>query len=87
MAPAAAASASEALVVSAPGERPRCGELHGCGLLAAEHLADLTRQDHRVGVHLTQQTRGQQSLHRAIRRGSGSGIPGAAHRGTLEQAV
>ena len=62
-------------------------QLHGSGLLAAHHLTDQPRQDHGVGVHLTQQAGGQQPLHRPVRRGARRGVAGAAHRRALQQPL
>jgi hypothetical protein len=69
------------------GHRVRRGELERAGLLVAQHLPDRPRQNNRLGVHRAQQSGRQQPLNRAIPRGAGSGIAGAAHRGADHQPV
>ncbi len=59
----------------------------GSGKLAAQHLADQARQDHRVGVDLSQQPGRQQSLHRAVRRGARGGVAGPTHRRALQELL
>jgi hypothetical protein len=70
-APAATASTSATVVVET----------------TAQHLADQSRQDHGVGVDLTEQARREQPLHRAVGRCAGRGVAGSAHRRAFEQLV
>ena len=68
-------------------DRVRRGQTCRSGILAAEHLADVTWQDDRLGVHLTQQPGGEQPLHRPVGGCARGGIAGAAYRSSRRQPV
>ena len=67
--------------------RIRRREPHRSGFLAAHHLPDVARQDHRVGVDSPQQPDRNQLWHRAIRGSTGCGVAGASQRRALQQPV
>ena len=64
-----------------------CRQRHRAGLLTAQHLSDVARQDHRLGIDASQQANRQQVRHRPIRRRAGRGVAGTPHRGSFEQLV
>ena len=64
-----------------------CRQPDGSGKLAAQHLADQARQDHRVGVDLSQQPGRQQTLHRTVRRGACGGVAGPTHGRALQELL
>ena len=84
-APAAAASASAER--GGGHHRIRRGQPHRPGLLAAQHLPDVARQDHRVGVDAPQQSDREQLRHRAIRGSAGRRVAGASDGRAFQQPV
>ena len=62
-------------------------QLHRAGALAAQHLPDMSGQDHCFRVDASQQARRQQLRHRPVGWGAGRGIAGTPHRGPLQQFV
>ena len=84
-APAATASTSATVVVDTAGSGWVSSKRSGH--LAAQHLADQPRQDHRFGVDLAQQTGGQQPLHRPVRRRARRRVAGSSHRRALQQPL
>ena len=85
MAPAAAASASAGR--GGGDHRIRRRQPRRSGFLAAQHLPDVARQDHRVGIDSPQQSNREQLWHWAIRGSAGCGVAGAPQRRAFQQSV
>ena len=62
-------------------------DLGGPWRFAAHHLPDEPRQDHGVVVHLPQQARRQQPLHRSVGRGAGCRVAGASDRRPVDESL